>query len=482
MKLGARIFFCYFIIFAACFYYPIDWIKDNIRIRYLEGVEDPLVDQAVLMAEMAAMELTRGTFDAERWYQWFENTAARPVAAQIYGLTKTGVDVRVYMTDKYGVVIFDSAGRENIGLDYSVWRDVYLTLNGEYGARSSLDDPTDPKSSVLYVAAPILIDGEIAGSLTVAKPTTNINAFLVSARPQITKIAAIAVFFALLLSFLVSVWITRPIGRLTRYAGAVSRGRRVPYPALDNSEIGDMGKSFLKMQEALEGKKYVEQYVENLTHEIKSPLSAIRGAAELLEEDMPPAQQQRFLSNIRNEAGRIQEIVERMLALTAIESRRELSEKEIIAVSSLVKTVVESKRPVLSQKNIALTCHIPEKTSITGDGFLLFQALSNLLQNAIDFAPENSAIAVRAQTDEKFLRLVVTDNGGGIPDYAEHRIFDKFFSLQRPDTGKKSTGLGLNFVKEVASLHQGAVKLENRKTGGVTATLSLPLKPEPVRP
>jgi two-component system sensor histidine kinase CreC len=136
----------------------------------------------------------------------------------------------------------------------------------------------------------------------------------------------------------------------------------------------------------------------------------------------------------------------------------------------------------LSQKNIALTCHVPKKTSITGDGFLLFQALSNLLQNAIDFAPENSAIAVRAQTDEKFLRLVVTDNGCGIPDYAEHRIFDKFFSLQRPDTGKKSTGLGLNFVKEVASLHQGAVKLENRNTGGVTATLSLPLKPEPVRP
>ena len=77
----------------------------------------------------------------------------------------------------------------------------------------------------------------------------------------------------------------------------------------------------------------------------KAPCLPFGGAAELLEEGMPPAQQQRFLSNIRNEAGRIQEIVERMLALTAIESRRELSEKETIAVSSLVKTVVESKRP-----------------------------------------------------------------------------------------------------------------------------------------
>lgn len=473
MKLGARIFVCYFIIFAACFYYPIDWIKDNIRIRYLEGVEDPLVDQAVLLAEMASMELAREEFNPEKWYRLFENTADRPVSAQIYRLMKTRVDVRVYMTDQNGIVIFDSAGRENIGLDYSVWRDVYLTLNGTYGARSTLQDPADPKSSVLYVAAPILIDNEIAGSLTVAKPTTTINAFLVSARPQITKIAAIAVFCALVLSFLVSVWITRPIHRLTWYAGNISKGRRVPFPVLDNSEIGDMGKSFLKMQEALEGKKYVEQYVENLTHEIKSPLSAIRGGAELLEEDMAPDQRQRFLSNIRNEAARVQDIVERMLALSAIESRQKLSEKEKIPVSSLVKTVVESKQPVLSRKNISVTPHIPESLFITGDGFLLYQALSNLLQNAIDFSPEHGAISVRAYSEEKMLRLTVTDNGPGIPDYAEHRIFDKFFSLQRPGTGKKSTGLGLNFVKEVAALHQGTVRLENQKTGGVKATLTL---------
>ncbi len=475
MKLGTRIFVCYFLIFAVCFYYPIDWIKDNIRIRYLEGVEDPLVDQANLLAEMAGMEMEQGTFHPQQWYKIFESTAARPLAVNIYKLTKKQVDIRVYITDKTGIVIFDSESRENIGLDYSIWRDVHLTLNGQYGARSTLQDPIDPKSSVLYVAAPIRVNGELAGSLTVAKPTANINEFLISARPQITKIGALAIFAALLLSFLVSVWLTRPIQRLTQYAEDVSRGKRVAFPVLDDSEIGDMGKSFEKMQEALEGKKYVEQYVQNLTHEIKSPLSAIRGAAELLQENMEPGQRRRFLSNIHNEANRIKQIVDRMLELSSLETRRKISERENISMTSMIKTVLESKRPMLSQKKISPAINISDTIFVKGDSFLLNQAISNLLQNAIDFSPELTSIDIACQSDGKIIRLTITDCGPGIPDYAKDKIFDKFFSLQRPDTGKKSTGLGLNFVKEVAELHFGSIKLENQKHGGVKATLTLPV-------
>ncbi|MDA3895110.1 MAG: two-component system sensor histidine kinase CreC [Desulfobacteraceae bacterium] len=475
MKLGTRIFVCCFLIFAACFYYPIDWIRDNIRIRYLEGVEDPLVDQANLLAEMAGTEMAQGTFNPEKWYTLFANTANRPLSVNIYKLTKKNVDIRVYITDKAGILIFDSAGRENIGLDYSIWRDVYLTLNGQYGARSTLQDPTDPKSSVLYVAAPIRVNGELAGSLTVAKPTANINEFLINARPQITKIGALAILAALLLSFLVSIWLTRPIQRLTQYAEDISRGKRVAFPVLDDSEIGDMGKSFEKMQEALEGKNYVEQYVQNLTHEIKSPLSAIRGAAELLQENMQPEQRQRFLANIHNESNRIQEIVDRMLELAAIETRRKISERENISVCSMIKTVLESKRPILSQKKVTPSFNIEDSIFVKGDSFLLNQAIANLIQNAIDFSPELSSINIDCQSDGKIIRLAISDNGPGIPDYAKDKIYDKFFSLPRPNTGKKSTGLGLNFVKEVAELHFGSIKLENKKKGGVKATLTLPV-------
>jgi two-component system sensor histidine kinase CreC len=208
-----------------------------------------------------------------------------------------------------------------------------------------------------------------------------------------------------------------------------------------------------------------------LTHEIKSPLSAIRGAAELLEEKMKPERRKRFLTNINNEANRIQDIVDRMLELSELETRETLNKKERIALTSLVKAVLESKRPMLSKKGLSVHSSIPEGLSIQGDSFLLNQAMGNLIQNAIDFSPQNGQIDLVAQSEEGSIVLTVTDQGPGIPDYALEKVFDKFFSLQRPESGEKSTGLGLNFVREVAELHDGQVRLENHSEKGAKATL-----------
>ena len=278
---------------------------------------------------------------------------------------------------------------------------------------------------------------------------------------------------AAVLSLLASVWITRPIKRLTDYANGVRQGKRMEFPKLGHSEIGEMGTAFQKMQEALEGKKYVEQYVQTLTHEIKSPLSAIRGAAELLEEKMQPEQRARFLSNIRNEAHRIQQIVDRLLELSELENLKILRKIENVSVSALVKTVLESKQPMLSKKNLTAVVHIPDDIRVKGDSFLLHQAMGNLIQNAMDFSPDHSQIELTAHTDGQKVTFTVDDNGPGIPDYAKDKIFDRFFSLKRPDSGKKSTGLGLNFVKEVSILHNGEVTLENLPGKGARGTLIL---------
>jgi two-component system sensor histidine kinase CreC len=277
-----------------------------------------------------------------------------------------------------------------------------------------------------------------------------------------------------LLSYLVSLWITRPITRLKRYADDIRQGVRTVFPELDRSEIGEMGHAFAKMQESLEGKKYVEQYVQKLTHEIKSPLSAIRGAAELLEEKMPAEQQARFLSNIRHESNRIQELVDHMLELSGLENQKSLEHMESLSFSSVVKTVVESKRPILFKKNVKLIDQVPDDVMVRADRFLLFQALSNLIQNAIDFSPAEGAIELSGRVENKNMVFIVEDHGTGIPQFALEKVFDKFFSLQRPDSGKKSTGLGLNIVKEIAILHKGEVRLENHPHGGVRATLTLP--------
>ncbi len=475
MKLGVRIFLCYIFIFGLCFYFPINWVFENLRTRYLEGVEDPLVDQANIMAAIIGLEMENNRFDEEKLYKAFENVYNRDLASRIYRIVKTHVDIRVYITDASGKVIFDSEDKDNIGKDYSQWRDVRLTLRGEYGARTTKNYADDPTSSILYVAAPITVNNTIAGVLTVAKPTVNINSFLQKAKPQFVKIFAIAIVVAILLSFVVAMWLTLPIKRLTHYAMDFGAGKRVDFPKLGGGEIGEMGKAFEQMQEALEGKKYVETYVHTLTHEIKSPISAIRGAAELLEEKMKPEQRKQFLSNIRNEAAHIQDIVDRMLELSALENKKILQKHENISFYSLIKTVLESKQPLLSKKQLSIVNKVQDDIMVHGDSFLLHQAVSNLIQNAMDFSPVHGQIELTSSTEGDMLLFMVMDQGAAIPDFAMEKIFDKFFSLPRPDSGKKSTGLGLNFVKEVAMLHHGEITLEKNKEGGVCARLILPL-------
>jgi two-component system sensor histidine kinase CreC len=110
---------------------------------------------------------------------------------------------------------------------------------------------------------------------------------------------------------------------------------------------------------------------------------------------------------------------------------------------------------------------------VKGDPFLLHQALSNIVQNAIDFSPSCGSIRIEAKTEANALSLTVEDEGPGLPEYAKSKVFEKFYSLKRPDTGKKSTGLGLNFVKEVMNLHHGKILLENREEKGLRATIVL---------
>jgi two-component system sensor histidine kinase CreC len=109
-----------------------------------------------------------------------------------------------------------------------------------------------------------------------------------------------------------------------------------------------------------------------------------------------------------------------------------------------------------------------------GDAFLLQRALNNLISNALDFSPENSSITTQIQAQGKQCIINIRDHGQGIPEYALDRIFEKFYSLRRPDSGQKSTGLGLPFVREIAHLHGGEIVLANQPTGGVIATLTLP--------
>ncbi|HXU31928.1 MAG TPA: two-component system sensor histidine kinase CreC, partial [Thermoanaerobaculia bacterium] len=401
-----------------------------------------------------------------------------------YGLDKHAVDLEIYLTDTAGQVLLDTRRPSAVGEDYSAYHDVSLTLAGQYGVRTSRRDPADPFSSVLYIGAPIYREGKIVGVLTLAEPTVSIEAFLHLARPAFVRAGLLTLCVVALLSLAVSYGLTGPIRRLARYAEGIHQGKHPPFPRLGRSEIADLGEALRRMQETLEGRRYAEEYVTTLTHELKSPLSAIRGAAELLQdEEMPPEQRARFIGNVRSESERIARIVERMLDLARLENRREKPEMEPVELNALLRTLAESHAPQLAQRGVKMEISAAEGLMATGNPFLLHQAVDNLVQNAIEWSPEGGTVAASAEVAGDRVHISITDNGPGIPDFALDRIFDRFYSLARPDTGRKSTGLGLNFVREVARSHGGTIRVENRVAGspekGAIAELVLPWQGHP---
>jgi two-component system sensor histidine kinase CreC len=214
---------------------------------------------------------------------------------------------------------------------------------------------------------------------------------------------------------------------------------------------------------------------------MKSPLSVLRGASELLEEEMSDEQRAVFVGNIRKETERIQDLVDRLLQLSAIEGRRELRDVEHIVLAPLVREVADGLEPLMTSKEIVPDLDLEPSAAVWGEHFLLRQALANILKNAVEFSPVGGALGLRLRSEDRQAVITVDDAGPGVPDYALSRVFEKFYSLGRPDTGRRSSGLGLPFARETALLHGGEITIENMAGGGVRVRLALPLDPDSSR-
>ncbi|GLK86956.1 two-component system sensor histidine kinase CreC [Pseudomonas turukhanskensis] len=471
MPLGIRIFLVYFVFVGLSGWFVLSTVMDEVRPGVRQTTEETLVDTANLLAELLRDDLRSGRLDQAHWQERFQAYGQRQPAAQIWGMTKSEVSHRIYVTDAQGKVLVDSSG-EAVGQDYSRWNDVYLTLRGQYGARSTREVPDDPETSVMYVAAPIKDQGKIIGVISVSKPSRTLQPYIERSQMRLAWFGAGLIFLGLLAGGLLSWWLSASLRRLTDYAQAVSAGERSPLPALQGGELKQLAEALEHMRSELEGKAYVERYVHTLTHELKSPLAAIRGAAELLEGDMAPAQRQRFVGNIQTESARLQQLIERLLNLALVEQRQGLDERVPLPLRALVDEQLHAQ--AARTLSLQVSNQVPAEVQVLGERFLLQQALANLLDNALDFTPAGGQVRFSVEPQEGVVTLVVFNQCAPIPDYALSRLTERFYSLPRPVSGRKSTGLGLNFVQEVASLHGGAITIGN-VAGGVEVRLSLPL-------
>jgi two-component system sensor histidine kinase CreC len=459
MKLGQRLLVFYFLILGLVF----GQAKPLVR----QSAEETLVDAANLLAEIVAEDAANGQIViTPSLRQALNRYAGRTPDADIWGLKKDRIHTHIYITGPTGVVLFDSRGKDE-GEDFSRWNDVHLTLQGRYGARTTRTDPEDPSTSVMYVAAPIRDGGSLVGVISLGKPGRAIEPFVQQAERHLMLYGGLALFGCLVLGVLLAWWLSRRVNRLRRYAEAVANNERPAPPVFrGNDEIRDLADAVTAMRRRLEERARLEDNVSLLTHEMKSPLAAIRGAGEILHDEISDPSLTRFTDNVIHESQRLSDLLDRLLAMAKLEKLESLpARKSRVTISALVEDWQSSRYSLLAEKHLEVSVN---DGVLQAEAETLKLALFNLLDNALRFANAETTLTVQVEGDS----LTVENIGPAIPDYALDRVTERFYSLPAPGHDK-SSGLGLTMVAEIASLHGGSLILTNTNNG-VRATLTIP--------
>jgi len=465
MRIGLRLLLGFFFILGLALFVVLRVFVEEVKPGTRQAMEDSLVDAAYTLSRLAAPDMKAGTIGSGNFAQALTGLPEVNPQASIWGFQKDRIDYRVTVTDARGIVRFDTRP-EAIGQDFSRWNDVARALRGEYGARSSPANPYAPDTAtVMHVAAPIRDGDRIIGVLSVSRPNERLEPYIERSQQRILRWSWGLLGLSLAIGLLFSWWIASSLSRLRGYANAVARGDRVLMPVLGrlsgNTEFSELAQALERMRLQLEDKAYVESYVHTLTHELKSPLAAIRGAAELLQEDLPPNDRHRFADNIQRQAERLRQLVDKLLELAHVEQMRGLAAREPVDLSALTRELLLRMEPRIRLKALRVHDDLRQGMKVQGDPFLIGQALQNLLDNAVEFSPQQGELWLQLRQDGDQVEWSVRDQGPGIPAYAMDRIFERFYSLPRAEGQDKGSGLGLCLVREVSELHGGRLVIGN---------------------
>ncbi|MEC7595653.1 MAG: ATP-binding protein, partial [Pseudomonadota bacterium] len=282
---------------------------------------------------------------------------------------------------------------------------------------------------------------------------------------------------SLLFGFLGSYRISRNIKRLQKYISNLFSGDEALMPDLNN-QFSELAKTIKEARADVELKDDVEQYIDTLAHELRTPITGIQLTAENLLSPMTDKQRKRFVENILESNKHMELLVNRLLELSRIERRENLKDVETLNILEVVNKVLDapSRAKTILEKDIKVDLQIHSSVTLKAEKILLEQAIGNVLNNALDFSPASGTITIKSSQTNAAISIIILDDGPGIPPQVLNKLFTRFFSVSRPDTGNRGNGLGLRFVRKIMKLHGGEVSLQNRFIQqGAEAKLRFPI-------
>lgn len=440
------------------------YVQKTVRPSAKRVVEDSLVDTSVLLSHIVADDVADLSKDElnQSLNAKLSHAFTNPDEPLWYH-QKSKSTYHIYITDGTGVVIYDSRGA-SVGADFSRWNDVYLTLRGKYGARS-----TDIGGhSVMYVASPIVSDGQIIGVVSIGKPTQTLIPYINKSTDEIIKIILTIMAITLTTATLMAWWLRRSIDSVNRYTKGLAS--TAPPHFYLGRELNELMSSIHTMKDTIENKAYVSEYVHTLTHELKSPLTAIRASSEILTDELSLAEREQFTGIILSQTDKLTALVDKLLTLAKIEQPTFKLTMSDVDLDALIQTCLNQQSATLKQlgKTVQFT---KSSIHIRADEFWLTQAVQNVIDNAIYYG--KSAIAIYISQTETDTFIHIKNDSDTLEDFIIKQAFERYFSMGNSHR-QKSTGLGLTLVKQVIELHGGAVSFGQDKDNCVIMVMSVP--------
>lgn len=390
-----------------------------------------------------------------------------PIVLETQKVTLAGFRI----LDPNGVVI---AGRHEVGESLAHIEEIAAALKGQYHAALRIRKPDKTPPPIysisrgvgvhVFSAMPVLVNNRVAGIIYTSRTPSNIFDHLYQERGKFILAALTVIAGTALIGMVFSRTITRPMHELVGRVERIGRGERDAFRPLAHygtREFARLSKSFLGMAEQLSRRSdYVATFSAHLTHELKSPLTSIKGAAELLLESLQShtptltrMEQKNFVSNILGDAERLETMTQRLRELARAEGSPQNESSELGGVVS----GLTSRFPT---RAIAASGCLDRSIGMSTEKALI--VLTHLVDNAIRHNAKH--IRLEAANDDQAIRMTVSNDGDPISEANRDRIFDAFFTTRR-DTG--GTGMGLAIVRAIMASHGGSIALKPTEQGTV---------------
>lgn len=401
--------------------------------------------------------------------------------------------LEVYLLDPQGRILTFVVFKEKVRLSSVSLAPIrsFLQTGGHelvYG-----DDPKNPGQRKVFSATPVYEDGRLQGYVYMILESEKFDTIFDALNDSyLLKVGiqyfALTLVSALLLTLLVLWGLTRNLRRVIQTVRQFEKGDLKARIKVDsNTEIAALASTFNSMADTIlrniEELKQVDhlrrELIANVSHDIRTPISVMHGYTETMlikAGSLEPAQRQEYLKIILKSAERLKQLVADLFELSKLEARQVEPKREIFFISDLLQDITHKYKLLAQQRNIELNTSLATRMpAVNADIAMIERVLQNLIDNALQFTPENGEVSITLEEKEKNVEISVINSGAGIPEEKLEKIFDRYYKEQKSSPAE-GTGLGLAIVKNILQIHETDIRVVSEQLGLTKFSFTLPVQ------